>query len=148
MTLSKELVTAIKEHVEGTVSINKDFYDYEITLTNGKKIEIMEFIPRDCSPHGEYESTWGGNIEGLKISILDELKLSDEEEEKAIEFAEKEAAKHVKHVTKVFSQRYGGNIEYGTYTDCTEEEFEQAIDAILFPDEEHEGIDSIKEVER
>ena len=148
MILSKELMIDIRKHVGGTVSVNKDFYDYEVILKSGKKIEVMEYISRDCSPHGEYEATWGPNIEGLQISILDELNLSDEAEEEAIEFAEKEAAKYVKHVTKVFSRRYGANIEFGTYTDCAEEEFEQAVDAILFPDDEHKDIDSVKEIER
>jgi len=77
------------------------------------------------------------------IDELEELqgnKFTEEEEEELEKFAWNVANKLVKHTTFRWSERYGTNLDYGTYTDCTEEEFEKAVNYILnAPDYQREN---------
>lgn len=130
---NKELLSEIKEHVdtEMKMMIENKMYDYRVKLKNNKVINVMSFLPRSCSPSGTYEPPWGGNVEGLEMNILSKHNLDYEEYQQAIEVAKEIALGYITHTDHVFSERYGCNIEYATFDECSKEEFQRAIDAIL-----------------
>ena len=147
--LNEQVKNEVKSWVEGFVDINSDYFDFKVIMPDGKEIYVMQFIPRHCSPDGEYEPAWGPNMQGINNSI-DELEklqgnsFTEEEREELEEFAWKIASGLVKYTTSRWSQRYGNNLDYGTYTDCTEEEFEEAVNYVLnAPDYQREDKEEI-----
>lgn len=127
--LNEKVKAEVKEYVECYARINSDFYDTKVILPDGKEINIMSFIPRSASPYGDYEPGWGPNMEGIRMEVGAEF--TDEEWEELEEYAYEIANQLVKHTISRWSEEYGARIDYGTYTECTEEEFKQAVDYLL-----------------
>jgi hypothetical protein len=74
-------------------------------------------------------------MEGIRqelrqLEALQGSEFTDDELDELEEYAWDIAMEKVEH-TLAWSQRYGAPIEYGTYTECTKEEFEQAVDYLL-----------------
>ena len=84
-------------------------------------------------PRGIIRAGWGPNMEGIRqelrqLEALQGREFTDEELDELEEYAWDIAMEKVEHTIAIWSQRYGAPIEYGTYTECTKEEFEQAVD--------------------
>jgi len=62
--LNEKVKKEIQNWVEGYMDINSDYFDFKVIMPDGKEIYIMQFIPRHCSPNGEYEPTWGAEYDG------------------------------------------------------------------------------------
>ena len=134
--LNEKVKAEVKNWVEGFTEFNSDFYDAVVIMPDDKEIHIMVFIPRYASPQGSYEPVWGPNMEGIRqelrqLEALQGSEFTDDELDELEEYAWDIAMEKVKHTLARWSQRYGAPIEYGTYTKCTKEEFEQAIDYLL-----------------
>lgn len=131
--LNEKVKAEVKSWVEGFMEDSPDYFDAKVIMPDGKEINIMVFIPRSASPQGEYEPPWGPNMEGIllwkhELEKLQGDEFTDEELEELEEYAWSISNQYVKHTTARWSEQYGAHIQYGTYTDCTEEEFEQAVD--------------------
>lgn len=143
--LNEKVKKEVKNWIKGYAEINADYYDFKVVMPDEKEIYVMQFVPRYCSPNGDYEPGWGPNLEGINNSIndLEELqgnKFTEEEKEELEEFAWIIANQLVKHTTSRYSGYYGNNLDYGTYTDCTENEFEEAVNYVLeTPDYQREN---------
>lgn len=130
--LGDDAVQAIRAHVEGEVKINKQMWhdEYDEVTINGKTIRILEYIPREMSPQGSYEPPWGPNLEALEMYVLCDYELDDDGYDAAKDFANALALSHIKHRVFSYSRRFGDNVQYATYSDCTLDEFWEALDAI------------------